>query len=349
MFKRVSALRALQQGLGCALMCSVCLCAFAQGQTSPSGNVDISVFSTYPSDQVLARCKQAVAAKECIQDSIAPEVFVKALSSRGWFNRVAAFSDALDYELLIAHTSGPSSSEDTIEALHFTEVTLLWRGMEIDSRIIENAFPQDVNNLEKAVTVLTDWFHYSQHSALFTAAFLYSSLSASNYVDELVVPSTLGDFARLDTQLYPDPFKGVITRYTHREFEEALVDVTVYPILAPLEHDKDQILIKQLKADWEKAEAVAEHQALTLYKQPAAARYQANSEHAGWRLGIKAESATQDTIYATTYVFQQHDKIVKIATTFPSTQSDPIANALIAQIAVPEESSLMMQVRPLIK
>lgn len=342
-------LRPLQQVLVYALMSTAGLCAYAQGQSLPFANTDISVFSTYPSNQVLARCKQTVAAKECVEDSIAPDVFVKALSSRGWFNQVAAYNDTFDYELLIAHISGPTSTENRINAHHFTEVTVMWRGMEIDSTIVENTFTQKEDNHKKAVTVLTEWFHYSQQNRLFTAAFLYSSLNASNYLDELDVPSTLGDFARLDTQLYPDPFKGVITRYTHPEFAEALIDVTVYPILASLDHDNNDILIKQLNADWETAQAVAKHQSLSLSKQPEAARYQANSKHTGWRLGIKAESPTQETIYATTYVFQQHDKIVKIATTFPSTQSDPIANALIAQIAVPEESALMMQVRKLLK
>lgn len=324
----------------------------AHGQALSPTNIDLSIFSTYPSELAVSRCEEAVASDICKEDTIPPDVFAAQLSETSWFSRVAPFSEGQDYELLVAHLSGPQAlptQQQEQQEQHFAEITLLWRGMEIDSTIIEETFAPTLNNDTKALSVLTRWYQYSQQHALFSASFLYTSLNASNYLDELVIPTTLGDFSRLDTQLYPDPFKGVITRYTHPTFEDALVDVTVYPILGQVHSDNEKVLVEQLESDWVKAEAVAEHQALTLSKETPATRYSKDNDHSVWRLGIKAESPTQDTIYATTYVFQRQDKIVKIATTFPTTMSDPIADALIAQISVPKESSLMAEVRELLK
>ena len=151
-----------------------------------------------------------------------------------------------------------------------------------------------------------------------------------------------------NTQLYPDPFNGAITRYIHPEFEDALVDVTVYPFLDQLSSDENELLPKQLESDLQRASATADLQQLTLSQISPASRYEVNSALRGWRLGLSATSETSPTIYATTYVFKLQDKIVKVSTTFPPDFSDNIVNQLIVNVEVPQESEMMKKVRSLL-
>ena len=162
------------------------------------------------------------------------------------------------------------------------------------------------------------------------------------------MPETVGEFTKLDTQLFADPFSGSITRYTHPDYEDALVDVTVYPFLAQLSQEESELLPKQLESDLQKANTAANLQHLNLSQVSPAYPYEVNGSLVGWKLGLSATSDTSPTIYATTYVFRQQDKIVKVSTTFPPDFSDNIVNQLIVNVEVPEESNMMKKVRSLL-
>ena len=124
--------------------------------------------------------------------------------------------------------------------------------------------------------------------------------------------------------------------------------MTVYPILGSLETADNVLLNKQLNEDLEKANSVAQAQQLTLSLPAPASPYTVSPAIQGWRLGLKAESDTTPTIYASTYVFRQEDKIVKVATTFPTDFSDPLVNELLAHVQVPKESALMKNIRAML-
>jgi hypothetical protein len=238
----------------------------------------------------------------------------------------------------------------------FAEITLQWRGMEINSHIVkagaqkqaESGTDGQNNKLKQAETLIRQWEDNAVNEGIFTAEFLYRALEASNYQHDLAVPNSFGQFTKLDTQLFADPFSGAITRYTHPAYEDALVDVIVYPFTHKITEDDRTLLNEQLDVDLAKASAVAKAQQLTLTLSSPAAPYKVKGIADGWRLGITAESEKAPTLYASTYVFRKHDKIIKIATTFPTDFSDPLVDELIQRVDVPKESLLMKRVRKLL-
>jgi len=338
---------------------------------APAIAISLAVFSTYPSETLLDTCGDTEATQECIEDTIAPEAFISTLITKSWFTEIKPFGNESDYELLIANVAKQGETLNLSKKLskekHFTELTLQWRGIEIDSLVIASQVNSNEASTEKAIEPLVSWYKHATENELFTPTFLYRALNASDYGNHLSVPESLGDFTRLDTQLYPDPFKGSITRYTHPSFEDALIDVTVFPILAKLDTNAssnsadtantntensahtDALLHQQLDEDWNKADHVANARNLTLSQPQPISAFNVKGFANGWRLALKADSPVDDPIFATTYVFTRNDKIVKVATTFPSDFSDDLANELIAHITVPEESMLMQQVRAMLK
>ncbi|WP_334021172.1 hypothetical protein [Alteromonas sp. S015] len=326
-------------------------------------NQPVSVFSTYPSDTLLKACESQRALSEvsaqqtanrCFEDAISPDRFIKILSESGEFSHLLPYGEGNDYELLIANV-GAMPGEHQQHAKQFAEFTLQWRGIEIDSSsfnadVVGNADVKTETGIveEEAQSLITHWLLHAKHAGLFTSQFLFNALEASDYEVGLQVPNAVGKFTKLDTQLYADPFNGAITRYVHPEFEDALVDVIVYPFLDQLSSSESELLPRQLQNDLQKASATADLQHLTLSQLSPASRYEVNSSLKGWRLGLSAVSETSPTIYATTYVFRLQDKIVKVSTTFPPDFSDSIVNQLIVNVQVPQESEMMKKVRSLL-
>lgn len=325
----------------------------------------VSVFSTYPSKDLLESCSAQRETNNldldfvndstlCQEDAISPENFIKELSETRKFDNLLPYAEGNDYELLIANV-GAAPGVHKQNAKQFAEFTLQWRGIEIDSSAFDITVENSDTNLnEKQDTknnarfLVSRWLEHVKKQGLFTSQFLFDALEASNYGLTLQVPDTIGDFTKFDTQLFPDPFSGAITRYIHTDFEDALVDVTVYPFLAQLSVDEGKLLPEQLESDLQKASATAELQKLTLSQVSPASPYTVNENLTGWRLGLSAASETSPTIFATTYVFRQQDKIVKVSTTFPPEYSDTIVNQLMVKVEVPRESEMMKKVRTLL-
>ncbi|GMM68853.1 hypothetical protein MTsDn1_21480 [Alteromonas sp. MTD1] len=300
----------------------------------------LAVYSTYPSGTLKARCEAEGSQTLCKEDAVSIEDFVSSLEKSELFKSLAPFGQGTDYELLIANIGNPLTGEQ------FAEFTLQWRGLEINT-ISTTCCETLLTHQRTAEELVNVWINEIVNRKLFSSAFLFSAIQASDYA-QLLVPEHIGEFTKLDTQLYADPFSGAITRYTHAQFEDALVDVTVYPFMDTLSAKESELLREQLDDDLERASRVAMSQSLTLSQPAPAAPYSADNDIQGWRLSLKAESETAPTIYATTYVFKRGDKIVKVATTFPAQFSDSIANELITAIHVPDESILMKNIRQLL-
>ena len=350
------------------IMSPLCVCILALVPNlsfASMVNQPVSVFSTYPSETLLKACdaqqklsesdiNSTAIAEHCFEDAISPDSFIKVLRESGEFSNLLPYGEGNDYELLIANV-GSAPSIHLGHSKQFAEFTLQWRGIEIDS----SSFDSDIDNSDEKAeqtsidnqqvqSLINRWLQYAKHSGLFTSQFLFTALEASNYEIGLRVPETVGEFTKLDTQLFADPFSGSITRYTHPDYEDALVDVTVYPFLAQLSQEESELLPKQLESDLQKANTAANLQHLNLSQVSPASRYEVNGSLVGWKLGLSATSDTSPTIYATTYVFRQQDKIVKVSTTFPPDFSDNIVNQLIVNVEVPEESNMMKKVRSLL-
>lgn len=325
----------------------------------------VSVFSTYPSEALLESCYSQQKLPHsppidrdntnlCFEDAISPDSFINVLSESGEFDNLLPYGEGSDYELLIANV-GAAPHEHQQYATQFAEFTLQWRGIEIDSSLFDSSVDtRDGDNKENAdigketKRLISRWLQHVRQTGLFTSKYLFDALEASNYDAALQVPDTVGEFTKLDTQLFPDPFSGVITRYTHPNYEDALVDVTVFPFIGQLSITENELLPKQLESDLQRARATAERQKLTLSQISPASPYAVNGELVGWKLGLSAASDNLPTIYATTYVFRQQDKIVKVSTTFPPDFSDNIVNQLIVKIQVPQESVMMKKVRAML-
>jgi len=328
-----------RQAFVLTLLMTVCFCdAFA------SENVyvhhPLAIYSTYPSDILKAECESEGSQPACVEDAVPIEDFVSSLEKSQLFKSLAPFEQGSDYELLIANIGNRVTGEQ------YAEFTLQWRGLEINT-VSATCCETRLTHQQTAEELVNAWISEVANKKLFSSTFLFSAIQASDY-KQLLVPEHIGEFTKLDTQLYADPFSGAITRYTHSQFEDALIDVTVYPFMDTLSAKESELLREQLDDDLERASRVAMSQSLTLSQPAPAAPYSADNDIQGWRLSLKAESETAPTIYATTYVFKRGDKIVKVATTFPAQFSDSIANELIAAIHVPDESVLMKNIRQLL-
>lgn len=347
------------------LLCLFMAVHFSNHAWAASVNQGVSVFSTYPSEGLLESCSEQRKANTlkpdpvssttlCQEDAITPESFIKELNESGKFNNLLSYAEGNDYELLIANL-GAAPGVHRQNAKQFAEFTLQWRGIEIDSSAFDITVETSDTNLNEkqgsennARLLVSRWLEHVKYNQIFTSEFLFDALEASNYSSALQVPKTVGDFTKLDTQLFSDPFSGAITRYIHPNFEDALVDVTVYPFLAQLSSLESELLPQELESDFQKASATAERQHLILSQISPASPYVVNDELSGWRLGLSANSETSPTIFATTYVFRQQDKIVKVSTTFPPEFSDTIVNQLMVKVEVPRESEMMKKVRLLL-
>ncbi len=327
----------------------------------------VGVFSTYLSESAKIKC-DAIAAIDniCIEDAIDPKNFFNALLDSGAFPNAIAASEQTDYQILIANQatslSEPNWWDKSVRALtdsapalanemlHFTEITVQWRGLEIDSQLIKTYvdISDDHRQPVVAAQVINQWKDAAFQKGLFSAPFLFKALQASDYLNDLHVPETISAFTRLDTQLFHDPFQGAITRYTHNDYEDALLDITVYPLTASLEGSTDTALIDVLKREHSDATIVAQARNLTLLVDQPIAEFSVSGEK-GFLLAIHAENDASEPLYATTYVFRQQDKVIKVSTTFPPRIANPLVEQALPIIKVPAESPLMASLREMTK
>ncbi|WP_414828040.1 hypothetical protein [Alteromonas sp. H39] len=327
----------------------------------------IAFFSTYPSENASEACRAANEQKQsCVDDPISPQQFLDILSEQDWFTAVLPSSSGSDYELLISNQSATvtngSAWQNTINTLsmgtvalpthvrNFTEVTVQWRGVEIDTRLLDVTVSSltDQNIQDVARTALTRWWQDVSNNGVFSARYLYSALDASDYFANMQLPAQIGDFVKEDTQLYHDPFKGVISRYLHPQYDNALLDISVYPILSPLNQSDDALLNSELQQDLAQAKEVAMARDMTLDDDGGIRAFsvKGTTQNAdGKVMALTASSDYAESLFASTYVFRQQDKIVKITTTFPRHVSDSLVQQAMPLIIVPEQSKLMAAIR----
>ncbi|MCW8091525.1 hypothetical protein [Alteromonas sp. ASW11-130] len=331
----------------------------------------VSVFSTYVSEESRAKCKLITAErKACIDDAIEASYFFRALKNSGAFPNALAASEESDYQILVAnqaatiaspswwnksfHTLTGATAPLTDERVHFTELTVQWRGLEIDSLLIETHLSMTDVHTPKTVaeTVIASWWSHALKKGLFTAQYLFKALNASDYLNEMRVPETIETFTRFDTQLFHDPFQGAITRYTHNEFEDALLDISVFPLTGNLDASIEATLISVLEKEQSDAQIVAQARNLSLLVDQPIAEFTKGKELISdkvYMLALHADGERTEPIFATTYVFRQQDKIVKVSTTFPPRIADPLVKQALPSIKVPSESPLMSALREMAK
>lgn len=324
----------------------------------------VALFSTWPGDTMSARCQQVNTTDRCMEDAIAGNEFAAILKEKNWFDDVLTESDAADYEILIASLSAQVADNDSDGvSLHsataglwpanttphyFTEFTVQWRGVEIDSQRFETYSKTEKPVTEFASEILDTWWLASLRKSVFSAEYLFTALGASDYNSELVLPQSIGEFILQDTQHYPDPFKGIISRYSHPEFDDALIDITVGPVLMDLTMPESQRLQAALEENLKEATQMSAAQGLKLITDSPVSAFTVNSASQrfnGYRMAVHAENELGEPLFATTYVFEMKDKLVTLSTTFPPRIADNLVSAALPVIEVPGESALMKTIR----
>ncbi|MFS1703102.1 hypothetical protein [Alteromonas sp. AMM-1] len=316
--------------------------------------LDINVFSSYLSQEGIANCaKDLPAALQCKNDGIGAADFLTALSSLNLFNSLSPSVSRHDYELLIGNQLTQATPNASFTGLRksITEFSVEWRGVAIDSFSVEywhannaQVATEDINQI-----VLTWWQHVEQEK-VFSANFLYASMGASDYNTLLTLPDAIDTFMLSQRYMYPDPFRGIIARYTHPEFEEAILDIAIYPILSVLTAPSEELVNAELKKAVDTANDVAKARAMAVTMQqlntPFASELLPNR---GVMAEMFAESENGESLFASIYVFQMEDKFVKFSTTFPARIGDPLVKAALPQLRVPPESELMKEIRRALK
>ena len=316
--------------------------------------LDINVFSSYLSEQGMAACQTDLPKSyQCKNDGIPAGDFLNALSSLALFENLSPSVSRHDYELLIGNqlTQPEESSNAHSPRKSVTEFSVEWRGVSIDTFSVEYwhqnqgaISPSDVSQ------VILTWWKHVENAKVFSTPYLYAAMGASDYNTQLHLPETLDAFSLSQRYLYPDPFRGVIARYTHPEFEEAILDIAVYPMLSALTQTSDVSVKAELKKAVDTANEVAKARAMAVTMQqlftPVESAFLPN---AGVMAEMFAESETGESLFASIYVFQIEDKFVKFSTTFPARISDPLVQAAFPHLQVPPESALMKEIRRALK
>ena len=124
------------------------------------------------------------------------------------------------------------------------------------------------------------------------------------------------------------------------------MDIAIYPVLAPLTGDTEQLISHELEDAVEQARQITVERAMAMeIKKHQQAFSQGESSLQGVMSEIVAEGESDEALYATIYIFRLEDKFVKFSTTFPSRIGDPLVSEALTQLAVPGESALMKELR----
>ena len=314
-------------------------------------NLAVNVYSSYISDEVEQQCNRAaLTSTPCKNDGIAANDFLSGLEKLDLFAELSPSVSRHDYELLIANQvadmpAGQEPESADVPLQSYTEFAVEWRGVHLDSFLVHYWHdgvipPQDVEQ------IILRWSEHANRNHIFSTPFLYQAMGASDYSAALNLPELLGEFQLARQFLYPDPFKGVLARYLHPSFSEAIMDIAIYPVLAPLTGDTEQLISHELEDAVEQAKQIAVERAMAMeIKKHQQAFSQGESSLQGVMSEIAAEGDSGEALYATIYVFRLEDKFVKFSTTFPSRIGDPLVSEALTQLAVPGESALMKELR----
>ncbi|GGF75100.1 hypothetical protein [Alteromonas lipolytica] len=310
----------------------------------------VNVFSSYLSQTAEQACFAASSQGQCRNDGIASNEFLAGLEQLSLFRELSPSVSRHDYELLIANqlTETPATQQGSTKdqpLQSFSEFSVEWRGVQLDSFLVhywhqDKVTPQDIQQ------IILRWAAHAEQQHLFTTPYLYKAMGASDYSGQLVLPQTLGKFRLSQQYLYPDPFKGVLARYLHPEFTDAIVDIAVYPVLAPLTHNSAQQVIHELEDAVEQAKTIAAERAMNIdiKKHQHPISDDTGNIH-GMMSELAAEGDDSEALYASIYLFRLEDKFVKFSTTFPSRIGDPLVIQALRELTVPGESALMKELR----
>ncbi|WP_100643264.1 hypothetical protein [Alteromonas facilis] len=314
----------------------------------------VSIFSSYSSDAVIAPCQESSQANACVEDYLSPRGFYDALTNAESFVKTAASEDGFDYEILVANVLIPShnAQTDTDFFTMVTEFDVTWRSVPLASYKFEYGLAQTLSADEKlqfTQRLGNAFMDKARAEGVFDADYLFSHLNASNYLKDLQLPQSIDAFTLDDLQLYHDPLRGAVARYTHPEYPKDIIDVFVYPVFDPMANSSNsEPLAKELEKDINDISLIAQSREIDEIRisDIQAIDWQIDREnYQGKYFDVAAVDDSGEPLFTTTYVFQSKDKIIKFSANFPGRVATHMIKDALPKISVPEPSQLMQSLR----
>ncbi|WP_100656403.1 hypothetical protein [Alteromonas flava] len=314
----------------------------------------VSVFSSYPSASTQQSCVPATDDMQCAEDYLAPHSFFTALTSTNAFSNTVASENGYDYEVLIANVLIPSHNTQTDTRFYtmVTEFDVTWRSIPLASYTFEYGLSALLNDEQKeqfSQRLSRAFIGKAKAEQVFSADYLFAHLNASDYLQDLQLPSEIATFTLDDLQLYHDPLRGAVARYTHPDYPKDVMDIFVYPVFDPQDHMSSKSdLTEELQKDIDDITLIAQSRAIEEIKisDIQAIDWNIDSNNfQGKYFDVAAVDDGGEPLFTTTYIFQSKDKIIKFSANFPDRVATEMVKRALPKINVPEPSALMRSLR----
>lgn len=334
--------------------CSFCLLAslslFLIGNTEahatpPPTQPLFNIYLAEASDEKITQCGSGE--YHCDLSPLANEDLDQVLlqlqsSSDDSIKALLANLSGTDYDLLISSTLVKTSSERAYLALEFMTT---WRGVPIDFIKIDTQQTEPSKQLKSSLLIgIKKWLVRVSQTDAFESYTLYKALGASDYINELSLPRNIGDFALSKQHLNADPFEGMLSRYIHKDFDLAVLDIYVYPLLEMQIEEQLRMSLSKEQADIKSISIALGEDALEMSE---IKRVDALSKQFGvdvFAFEAKLETAFEP-LFVSQYAYVKEDKIVRFSANVPMYVTDSLIPQAIGEISVPMVSTFMQQLR----
>ncbi len=301
-------------------------------------------FAAHVSDELSEQCKSGSCNLHVLDGNALTDV-ASTLSDSIELEEALNLSE---YEVLIGNAAVYDEDSKTLNGVF--EITTTWRNVPIDDITINiDLHSKDMH--QAAFDALSQWQEHVKNLHVLEAPRIYEVLNASNYFSDLSVPAHIGEFTKSAFDIYRDPMLGSITRYIHPEYNDAIVDVSVYP-LSPFQVDAEsksdaQRLNHELISEAQQIQHTIEAANISDFSvsniEPYVVKVAGKPIH-GYRLAVMLNSNTVP-VYSTHYVFLQNDKVIKLNGNVPSSMMAKLVAESLPHISVPSESVFMKHMR----
>ena len=329
------------QSLLCLVLCSYSVSSVANiPAQSP-------IYDAYISHTLAQQCKQSHCALDLFDGEKLNTLATQMNEADLLFQALASS----EYEVLIGNALINVNSHNNTQLVF--EITTTWRSVPIDEFTMSTLSLTDAHELG-ALTILNAWLAHVQTNNVLEASTIYKTLQASNYLQDLIVPARIGAFIKQTSAIYRDPMQGSITRYIHPDFDDAIVDISVYPVNPFIHNHKEftenaveVVLNNELNNEVNQVKTLIASANIQDYRlsdvQAAYIDIAGQLQH-GYTLEVQLNSQTVP-VYSTQYVFLQHDKIIKLSGNVPQSLMQKLVGVSLANISVPTESTFMKKIR----
>ena len=343
-----------------------------------SGNPSITLFTSPPSAKYLDSCQdhgRGSTMNTCQFNLFDFGYVTNALEESGAFKNVSVGDRNEDYAVVFSHLlSGKESVGDIAKAAIAgatlllvpmswdfavtAEVRVLWRDFEI--KAYEYIFPlvqkislfSDPNAADKnyANKVASLFLPDMTNDRVFSSGFLYESLGASDYLEDLSHPETIEDFRFYSENNFHDPFLGTRINYLHSPTGIAY-DVFIYPVRDTNWDDETKVLSSELEIAMNELRLVAKERGRDdiLLGDPSTQTLSDGRRLVGCS-GMWNENGIE--MQTEILIYLAEDKFVKLrvsAAAGVELDAYGFINALSNEMAVPEESLFMARLRQRIR